>query len=432
MHKTIYLSLLLMLVIILSPESYAADGGYDAFMARGRVLLEENKFDLSAAEFRKAVRERPEDPAAHLHLGISLGRSGNREAETHLMKALILDPSDQKTNLELGVYYFNRQVFAEARDYFENALEMARGTSSAAAAEEYLRRLDAKAGDKRWSLGISAGGQYDSNVIVNPAGSPLPEGITGKSDWKALLSVNGRFDLIKRENSTVSAGYSFYGTLNSRLHDYDIMQHVADLSADHKILPSLTFTGAYKFEYVLVGGQDYDSSHTIRPSLALSYGRGFQTELFYGFKYTGFKDSELFEGNSDRSGQNHLAGVTQTIPIGEKIKGEVGYAFDRDLAKDDSWRYYGNKGFASLNIDLPYRIFVNLYGEYYHKRYDGINPASDLPRRDEAWTYSASATRFISETAGVTLAETYIHNGSNIDTYRYDRSLTTILLHVRF
>jgi hypothetical protein len=432
MNKAICLILLMMLILILSPVSYAADEGYDAVMSRGRQLLEEKKYDLSAGEFRKAVRKKPEDPAARLHLGISLGPSGSREAETHLMKALMLDPSDQKTNLELGVYYFNRQVFAEARDYFENALEIARGTSYAAAAEEYLRRLDAKTDEKRWSLGISAGGQYDSNVIVNPAGSPLPEGITGKSDWKALISVNGWFDLIKRENTTVLTGYSLYHSMNSRLHDYDITQHIIDLSVAHKILPALTFKGVYKFEYVLVGGQDYDSGHSISPSFTISYGRGFKSEFIYGFKHTRFKDSELFEGNSDRSGQNHLIGITQTIPIGEKIKGEVGYAFDRDLAKEDSWKYYGNKGFASLNIDLPYRLLVNLYSEYYNKRYDGINPASDLPRRDEAWTSSASATWFFSETVGVTLGETYIHNGSNIDVYRYSRSLTTIFVHVRF
>ncbi|MBI5639280.1 MAG: hypothetical protein HZA17_02535 [Nitrospirae bacterium] len=355
-----------------------------------------------------------------------------RDTETLLKKALMLDPSDHKTNLELGVYYFNRQVYAEARDYFENTLEIGRGTAYASSAEEYLRRLDAMTDEKRWSFGISVGEQYDSNVIVNPAGSPLPEGITKKSDWKTLISVNGRFDLIKRENTTVSTGYSLYHALNSSLHDYDITQHIADLSVAYKLLPALTFEGTYKFEYVLVGGQDYDNGHTISPSLTLSYGRGLATEIFYGFKYTGFKDSELFEGNTDRSGQNHLFGVTQTIPVSGKMKGEVGYAFDRDLAKEDFWRYDGNKGFASLSIDLPWRLFVNLYGEYYKKRYDGINPASDLPRRDETWTYSVSATRFYNETVGVTLGETYIHNGSNIDAYHYRRSLTTLFVHVRF
>ncbi|MHB8880472.1 MAG: tetratricopeptide repeat protein [Thermodesulfovibrionales bacterium] len=432
MHKAISVIILLMLILLLCPASYAANEGYDAAMARGRGLLEENKFDLSAGEFRKAVRERPGDFAAHLHLGISLGRSGSKEAETHLMKALMLEPSDQRTNLELGVYYFSRQVFAEARDYFETALEIGRSTPYAATAEDYLRRLDAETDEKRWSLGLSAGGQYDSNVIVNPSGSPLPEGITRKSDWKALIALNGRFDILNREKTEVSAGYSLYGSLHSKLRDYDIFQQVADLSVTHKLLPPLTFTGAYKFEYVLVGGEEYDNSHTLSPALTLSYGRGFQSELYYNFRYTEFKESELFEGNSDRSGQNHLFGVTQTIPIGGTIKGEVGYAFDRDLARDDAWRYYGNKGFASLTIDLPHSILVGLYGEYYRKRYDGINPASDVARRDEAWTYSASATRFISETAGVTLAETYIHNNSNIDTYRYDRSLTTVVVHVRF
>ncbi len=374
----------------------------------------------------------PDDHLADLSRGIQLNRQNSREADRYLKRALSAEPSDPQTNLELGIFYYNRGIYAEAADYFENTRELAPGSEHARKADEYLGKMQTGKEEKRWSLGISAGGQYDSNVTISANNSPLPEGITRKSDWKTLFYLSGRVALLRTEKAEASAGYSLYQTLHSQLHDYNITQNLADLTCGFDLSPVVRIGAAYRFEHILVGGNAYDTGHSVGPSVTVSEGKGFSTELQYRYKYTRYKDAALFEGNADRSGQNSLLGIVQTVPLSEAVRAEIGYAYDRDLARVTYWRYDGHKGSASLNLALPSRFFMNVYGEYYSKNYDGLTPLADKARKDRTWTASVSVTRFFSEAVGVSLSETYINNQSNIDDFDYQRSLTSLLVHVRF
>jgi tetratricopeptide (TPR) repeat protein len=414
------------------PTAEAA--AFDDYMSKGRALLEEKKYHEAAGEFRKALIENRESREAQLQLGIALSRSGSGDAEGHLKKALSMDPADPQTNLELGIYYHNRRINAEAIDYFENVRDLAPGTEYSSRAEEHLRELSGATKERPWSLGISLGEQYDSNVLINSDSNPLPEGISRKSDWKSIIYLDGRLKFIQADRLEASLGYSLYQTLNYSLSDFNIMQNLADVSFTYKILPSLSIGGMYKFEYILVGGDHYDTAHYFGPVATISEGKGFFTKLMYVYRYTTFKNSDLFTDNSGRSGPNNSIGASQSVPLCGNIGAEIGYSFDKDLAREDFWRYEGNKGYASLNARLPLKFFLNLYGEYYKKKYEGINPFSGTGarRRDEVQTYSISATRFLTDRISVSLGETYIHNDSNVDAFRYDRSLTTLLVNVRF
>lgn len=431
-NKKIVSASIIFFVIISFGITAAAASIYDESMSRGKAFLEEKRYGEAAEEFRKALNENKDDQAANLYLGIALDRLGNREAEHHLKKALSINPSDPRTNLEMGIYYQNRRIYAEARDYFENIRDLAPGSEYSVRAERYLREISGVREEKPWSLGISLGEQYDSNVIINPDGDPVPEGISRKSDWKSLIFLDGRVKFIRNEKLEASLGYSFYQTLNYNLSDFNITQNLADLSFRLKVLPALSLGGMYKFEYVLVGGDHYDTAHSAGPSIIISEGKGFFTELQYVYRYTHFKDSGLFTDNSDRTGPNNYIGLAQTIPLGRMVKAEVGYSYDKDRAREDFWRYEGNRAYASVNFTFPRKFFLNLFAEYYKKRYEGIGPFSDAARRDEVRTYSVSLTKFFTDRLGVTLGETFVDNGSNIDVFKYRRSLTTLLLNVRF
>ncbi|MBA4371622.1 MAG: hypothetical protein C0402_02035 [Thermodesulfovibrio sp.] len=387
-----------------------------------------------AADEIPMAQSRPGEQRSDLDQGIRLNQMNSTDADRYLKRALSVEPSDPRTNLELGIFYFNRQIFAEAADYFESTKELAPGSAYARQAGEYLEKMQDSGArhQKRWSLSVAAGEQYDSNVTISGSNSPLPEGISRKSDWKNLFYLNGRVVLLRTEKAEASAGYSFFKTVHYKLHDFNIAQNLADITYSCNLNPAVRVGGTYRFEYILVGGSDYDMAHAIAPSVTIAEGRGFSTELQFHYKYTRFKDGALFIGNRERSGQNLLAGVVQTVPVSDAVRIEIGYGYDKDLAEKDYWRYDGNKGFASLHVTLPVRFFLSLYGEYYAKKYEGISPASGQARKDKTATMAASVTRFFTDAFGVSLSETYINNRSNIDDFDYKRYLTTILLHVRF
>jgi len=355
---------------------------------------------------------------------------GDKEAESQLKKALLMNPEDPKTNLELGIYYYNKDVYPEARDYFETTMDLAPNTEYAAEAKKYLGNMDRRA-EKRWRLDTALGLQYDNNVVLGNDSTPLPEGISRKSDWRALLYLKGQYDFLREQNVLGSVNYSFYQSLHSRLSDFNISQHTlgANLIYD---LPKITIKGAYAFEYILVGGDAYDFSHTVSPSVTIKEGNGLSTTLQYSYSRTSFKNADLFMDNSDRTGSNNQVSITQNIPIGSSVETRVGYAYDNDNAKKDFWDYSGNKFFVNFGIKLPRNISMDLYGEYYKKDYDETDPNYGKTREDIVHTYSASLSKRLSDRLSISVGEIYIRNKSNIDAFDYKRSITSAYVTARF
>lgn len=428
--------LMSLFILVLSSVSHAVTATYERHIAKGISYLETNDYRSAIDEFKAALKESPDDPLVVLYLGIALSRSGDKEAETTLKKALLLNPREPRTNLELGIYYFSKGVFDEAKDYFENTIEIAPNTEFSAKAEEYLKRVTERAAVKRWTLNISAGGQYDSNVILNPDDNPLPQGVSRRADWKAILYLRGKYNLITKEKLESSIGYSLYQNVHSNLSDFNITQHLLELRGAYGISPLLNLKGVYSFEYIFVGGERYDYAQSVSPSLIILEGRGFSTIVEYRYRNARFQDSPLFENNSDRTGSNHLIGITQNIPLQAYILAKVGYSHDEESTRQDYWNYRGNKGSAGLKVNLPRKILENalveLNGEYYNKSYEGINLSSGKERNDKAITGTISATKLLSQSYSITMSYLYSSNDSNIEAYNYKRAITSIFLNVRF
>ena len=83
-------------------------------------------------------------------------------------------------------------------------------------------------------------------------------------------------------------------------------------------------------------------------------------------------------------------------------------------------------------LKLPYRFSLDLYGEYSYREYSGINPLSNIKRKDGVYTYSASIAKAITDRFGITISQTYIDNGSNISYYNYNRAITSLFITGRF
>ncbi|OGW38269.1 MAG: hypothetical protein A2Y97_04605 [Nitrospirae bacterium RBG_13_39_12] len=425
---------LFIFLFLFAPVAFAeeADPSYELAITKAADKIENSDYEGAIDDLDEILRLKPEDEQATLYLGIALSRSGDRDAEEILKKALLINPKNPVTNLELGIYYFGKSMDDEAGDYFENTIKLAPNTEYSTKAREYIGAIKQGGAVKRWILNMSAGGQYDSNVIVNSDNGPLPEGISRKSDWKAILFLNGRYDLIADQRTECSVGYRFYQSFHIHLSNFNITSNLLDLKASYRISPELSINGLYSFEHVLVGGNPYDYSHILSPSLIISEGKGFSTIVEYKYRNTHFMDMELFEDNSDRTGANNLFGITQNIPISTSIIFNVGYSYDVDSTREDFWDYSGNKGMVGLQFNLPSYLYINLYGEYYHKNYEGTNPLSDEERKDRVSTATASATKQISDRFSITLGQLYTRNKSNIEEYDYKRSITSFFLNVRF
>ncbi len=418
--------------LIITGISYADDSVYQKHIALGIAALETNNYRDAVDEFSAALKEHSDDHTATLYLGIAQSRSGNKDAGPSLKKALALNPKNPRTNLELGIFYFNQSAYGEAKDHFAATKKLAPQTELSEMAENYMRAMGQGGSAKPWSLLMSLGTQYDSNVAIIPDDRALPLGLSDKSDWRAVVYLKGKYTFVSSKNLEGSASYSLYQSLHNNLSDFNVTQHLFDLKGSYTLSPSLKLTGTYTFEYVYLGGDGYDYAHAISPSLTLLEGNGFSTILEYRYQYSHFMNTDLFSTNSFRTGSNNLAGITQIIPLKTSIAAKVGYAHDENAANKEYWDYSGDKFFAGLTFTLPHRMFLDLYGEYYSRDFEGISPASDSARKDTSRTVSASLTKAYSNRLSLTLAQLYTKNKSNIEDFDYKRSITSLFLNVRF
>lgn len=431
--KIIRCSLVLTFLLFFLAVSVAAQGMYDQNMSNGVSSLEKKDYGAAEEAFRAALMEVPDDYNATLNLGIVLNRKGEKEAQRYLKKALFVNPEDPSANLELGIYYYNRSVYPEARDYFENTIELAPGTKYSAEASEYIEKMTRpKAAKKPWRVDAALGMQYDSNVIVGPDNTPPPEGISRKSDWSGVLYLKGQYDLLTTDRFVGTVSYSAYQSLHIDLTDFNITQQVAGVDAAYALTKGVTFGGSYKFEYVLVGGDEYDYAHTLTPTIIFTYGEGFSTLVSYSYSNFHFSNSDLFPDNYDRTGFNHSGNVTQYVPVADFLDVRLGFSVDKDETRKDYWAYTGVKGFGGLAFKILPTLSADVYGEYYNKKYDGISPISGGRRNDNIQTYSLTVTQKLSDIFSIAAGEIYIHNNSNIEVFDYKRSITSAFLTARF
>jgi hypothetical protein len=396
------------------------------------ALIKSKDYRKAVILLREIVKVSPDNAEANLYLGVALSRLSEKEAESAFKAALMKTPESPYLNFEMGLFYFNKNVDAEAGDYLENVIELNPSSPLAAQARDYLKQIEERGKEKRWELNALAGMQYDSNVIVIGDG-PLPAGISRKSDFNSMVNLRGNYYLVKNEDLELSAGYTFYQTLHTYLTDFDVMQNVVDLTAVYTLNPQWKVKASYAPEYLLLGGNQYDYAHVFTPSLLFTSDRYGTMTFDYKFRSTSYTNYGAFTTNSDRNGFNNYFGVTYTAPIGKGGSAWMGLSHDQDTVHNGYWNYTGDRFAAGVRGQIPFEISYDLSGEYYRKVYAGIDPAfPDAIRVDDQYTATMTLMKPLSDRFTVMLMEQYTRDISNIDTYNTVRLITSLFLNARF
>ncbi|MFZ5906973.1 MAG: tetratricopeptide repeat protein [Nitrospirota bacterium] len=428
-----FIPFLLCSLILFSCSVYAQelDPAYERALARAALKIENADYEGAAEDAREALRIKNDDEKATLYLGIALSRSGSAEAENILKRALSQNPQNPRTNLELGIYYYNKGIYEESEDYFGTAIQAAPETEIALKSREYLENIRKGGTVKPWSLDISLGGQYDTNVILED-GDSLPQGISDKADWRAVFLLRGKYHFLRREKVEGALGYSFYQSLHANLPDFNVTNNLPEFTMAFHLAPWVSLKARYAFDYTLVGGDAYSYSHIVSPAVVFSLWKGLTTTVEYKYRKNHFMDTDLFGDNSDRRGFNNSIAVTETIPVASFGSIRVGYANDNENTRAQYWSYSGNKYFAGIRWNLPVRFYLDLYGEYHNRNYRERYPSAPRLRQDIMKSVSGSLTRVFSDRFSISVGQLYTRNKSSVDLFDYERAITSLFFTVRF
>jgi len=98
-----------------------------SLMARSRGLIDAGKYADAVRCLESAVRRQPGFPDLHHLLGVALSMVGEpMRAESHLARALELNPGYAEAHLNLSILLFERNAYAAARDHLREFDRLAR------------------------------------------------------------------------------------------------------------------------------------------------------------------------------------------------------------------------------------------------------------------------------------------------------------------
>jgi tetratricopeptide (TPR) repeat protein len=419
------LSLMLLLGALLfatpAPAGENEIKAYETALAKATLAVENSDYQEAVNLFKQALSIKPKDKEAMLGLGIAYSRSGDLQAaKSNLLRTLTVEPDDARALYEIGVVMYKLGSTGEARDFFSAAREKSRDASLKTAAQNYLALMPEGAGEgKKFSLGLSAGFQYDSNVILEPD-NPIAATQEKKSDMRGVLTVDGVYRFFKSNALSADAGYSFYQSVHHRIHDFNVQQHALKLAVT-RILSGTAQTGLkYNFTYNLAGGSKFSAVHEVAPYITLQLLPKSLTEFHFIFDNSRYYNTAVFPGNAEQTGADRTMGFIHMLRLSEASTVSAGYDFDVNDANARSWSYRGQKGILGLRSVLgDYTAEVAV--SYYDQRFRDTGPGYE--RHDGTQEYSAGLSRKIGDNLTLTLNDLYTIRDSNISVYEYTRNI---------
>jgi tetratricopeptide (TPR) repeat protein len=425
--------------------------------AQAAVVALQRAVDLNAEQFRTRSDPQAVEPVASYYLAIALRAAGKED---------------------------------EANQRLREVADSWAGTDWASEANRALGRA---LGRRAW-LALSAGIEYDSNVLLAGRDTPLPQDISNQDGMRGVWLARGGADL----GSWQQISANLVGSYRGRAH-FD-----GDLSTDfdsHFPTASLVFTRPlradtharlrYDFGYAWVDTDPFLVSNGGRLSLIHAwsarsttelYGRAYVDDYLYSVEdtpdgpgvagglcqppalpapYTFCGPRGLNERSArDRDGYGGGVGLAHamSVPLGlgvipdPALRGDYSFtSFEGDGREytHDAHRFSLGLGFA-----LPWSLGLDVEGSYTHRDFrhastfpdqdDLIAAAdsnvelarqyflSDSPRREDAFGADVRLSIPLLEPFSASITYSYRDNVSNSDLFDYDQHIVGLLLNATF
>jgi tetratricopeptide (TPR) repeat protein len=303
---------------------------------QARAALAGDQPEKAEALYRRLLHEKAEpsltDADRNLFehgLGLALLRQNRyAEAAEHFALAAALDPRDGDSLYMQGVADYRAGNLRQARILFRNALDRDMDQETIASTQAFLERLSfgSRRAGEGGSLGIFAGGGYDSNVIQGAPARPetiTPDQVGGAGAFFATASANAGYGWLLGRTGFVGADYDVdqLAYPDSDHQDYSLQDHNLRLRAEWS--PSSIFRvsmmGGEEMQFSgLSGFRAFQNVLTAEPGLAVDESPTTSTNLRVRVQ----KKNALDHDYDYYSGSRVDIRVGQRVRIGS-VRGEL-------------------------------------------------------------------------------------------------------------
>lgn len=461
----------------------------------GQALIRLRRYGEAEERYREILKRHPDDARARLGLGMAQYHQAEfGPALTNLTFAEQALPEDPLLLYYEGLAYSGTKAYGDAADKFRRASELSPALAQEAryqaalaysaageriqADREYRAVIDAdpqsnlatsarealRSGEgaamtrmpsKRWDLHLAVSAQYDSNVVLQPAGTQPPGGATGISrqdDFVSSLFGGGEYRFVQSEAWTAGAGYLFFQNLHANLSDFDVQNHTPTLYVSRRFgMAQLRLQ--YIFDYVSVGGDSYLMSHAFQPTVTVAETNRTFTLLLFRYQDKDFKgwnrSLDRLGVNQTRDGKNWMFGVSQYYVFPDN-RGHVrgGYTFDADrtgggdvaqavpgVPSPADWAYNGHRISAGVAYVPRTGTTLDVGFQYYRQNYLNANSFSNtgtVERRDDVYVATVTGVQDVTARLWLALQYSYIRDQANIVSFDYARHILSFSVGGRF
>lgn len=446
-------------VLLVAKVSYAGEG---SSLEMGLADFKNENYEEAIPALLKAFDENSTSASTALYIGLAYKETLDyQQSKVYLNKALLLDPSMEKTYGHLGEVLYATNATNELKElllkaeeeglsssqitYLEGLVLLSKGykirgeeklnslmasePGSEAATLARKAKRSIKKGKGRLKLAVSYSYQHDDNVMLKPSHDVSGVDISNESDGRSVITARmdystsfGSFDM--------KTNYNFYQSIHDDLKEQDVQGHRISLTPSKKTEKGkLSLMAGY--EHYSVDSDDYLEVLSLIPLYTRSLGNKSWLNFTAGVASRDFMRTPVNQ-DEDRDGTNINFGLGYLVSYGDKGGFlQIKYSFDKDNTDGANWENRGNKGGIMLKFPLTNSLSLNLNGGYYHKNYKNIHTTFVKKRRDRISAINSSL-KYKYENLILKLAYTYSKADSNIAVYDYDRRIAGVSVEAVF
>jgi hypothetical protein len=408
----------------ITPEEFARTPAAAAYRA--------GNFAAALAETDTLLRREPRDPILLRVRGMSLYRlNRHAEAAEALKSAVAAAPQDPAAHFWLGAALLEQKDFAGSIRAFETVGRLAPNTRYSEQAKPFLEAAragaprPAAAAEKPWSVSVTAGAQYDSNVALTRDDTV--------GSFRLFESISGAYTFALPWNLSLTLDGHGYGShhFHSAANDYDLI-----LAGGGAILAWRTALAGhparlslgYAYERTWQQGVRYADTHTVSGRIdAALLPQSVTTLRFAGefglFAFRSGGDPPVFSRDAARfiGELRHLQYFTLA---GTRHYVWGSYAYESTDADGANFDAASHAGAAGLNLALPLDFSLDLGVELAFVDY--IHYVGAPRRRAFKQAYLARLNKRVSPGVTLTGSYAYTFEDSNIALFEYRRHVATL------
>lgn len=417
-----------------------------ARLGLGMALYHQGRYREASTELTTAERTLKDEPLLYDYAGLAAAEQQSYEqASEKFLRAGKLDPElANDARYQRGVTLHSKRQFQQATAEFRSAVEG--GTAVAAQPVRPAAAPTSQLPSKRWSANYGLSLQYDSNVVLLPGGSALPNGISHKDDFVTAFNLGGEYRFLQTDTWTIGAGAGLFANVHARLSDFNVFDIAPTLYVERR-LGAAQLRLQYTLDYVTVGGDAYLTSNAIQPTLTIPESERTYTQAFFRYQnkdFKSFRDDQFGAPvNQTRDANNFMIGAMQYWKVfADRGYVRAGYTFDTDRTAGGSvdtatpgvptsadWEYTGHRLSTGVAYQPLAATTLQLAFDYYRQNYSSANSFAldgTTVRKDNIIQLAGTAVRDFHSWLWLAFQYSYTRDQSNVDAFDYSRHIISL------